>query len=641
VGVTGCTTRDPAIEATLARHKTLFPPLAAPQCAGNCLSHAAKQYQTNFLNHFTLVNNVLDRAGRIASFKLFGILPPSRKAEDKAALKEQLGAAPLFAVKLAVDTGQVPVNARVAEVAAEIRRDMGLPDGKSLTGLWLRANIGASVRFVLAMAKSFDAIREEADALVAQQIKVRKGVTKGVKWVPTHKAARMNVKIDASDITAALLGRKLADDELSADVVRDTFTPGITRAFGAKFVPMFTGTIDTDGTSVSLHFKRPRPPKKPPPAPEAKKEDARSPKPIPRITLVNDPGRINTMTVTVLLDGKPFMVRVGSGGKMRPLVFKLTAAQYYAASGIRVRTMLQRKRRAAVHGLPELDKALSEAGLKTGNIKTIKKHLMLLNEKTGGIWAFAGAKGTLSSRLRCRGGKQRAKERFFIKMRERLVALFGKEDVAQAVMVWGCAKVSPSGVGNLTVPTVGLAAIAARYFRLEPGDEFRTSSGCCRAGCHHDLNEPRMVGKKVVRKRLARGDDGFAHDVRERFIVGLHHKRLIKRHADGRVIRRAACQERVTEATRWTFDGHGGESAEVKAASKARREELGLQVRYVRGLRFCQECKKLYDRDVIGSINIGTIWKCARTCTQVPPAFDRTVQRALKRALVKKAKPSS
>jgi hypothetical protein len=83
---------------------------------------------------------------------------------------------------------------------------------------------------------------------------------------------------------------------------------------------------------------------------------------------------------------------------------------------------------------------------------------------------------------------------------------------------------------------------------------------------------------------------------------------------------------RVKVAKKWVIDGHGGETAKEKTA--ARRAAGVLGSRYVRGLRFCQECRKLEDRDDLACDNIGTIFVCKCSCVAVPHAFDRAVQKA-------------
>ena len=197
-------------------------------------------------------------------------------------------------------------------------------------------------------------------------------------------------------------------------------------------------------------------------------------------------------------------------------------------------------------------------------------------------------------------------------------------------MVWGCAKVSPSGKGNLTVPTQGIASVAARYWKIMSGDEYRTSSACSTAGCHRDLHEVRVALESV--KVVAHTAEGksFAWQVRHGFVLGRHHKRLLERHAIGKNHTKTTLV-RVKVAKKWVINGHGGETAKEKTEKAAARKAAGvLGSRYVRGLRFCQGCRKLEDRDDLACDNIGTIFVCKCNCAAVPNAFDRVFQKARK-----------
>ena len=640
VGVKGCTSRDDGVQATLERYNDLFLPLDVPHKMRNAVSHAAKLYKTNFVNHFVLVANVLARVKKLASLRLFGI-EEQRTDDEKATVPRE---ARLFKVMVGVETGTVPDEQDLAALVTDIRAMLGLPEKQVLTERWLRANIYSSIGFTLQVAKVFDGVKQQVKDLMeaakaeGRKVKLRKGVAKGVKWVPTHEAKRMAIHLDPSDIVDALLGHKLADAELAADVVCSSFAKGIKKAFGGKVGSLhgcvFTGSITTDGERVSVHFKRARPPKETPPADEdgAPPPPAAAPKApieLPRIILAVDPGRINMATVTVFVDGKPFFVQRGK--HMRVLSFQLRNTQYYTEAGFRIATMLGRHRRNRMKSLVQLDEDLKDLGLRTANVEIVKRRLRKVNACAEEVWGFAFSKKAASSRFRRDGGRRRVMDRFFSGIRKRLLKCFSEEEVDKAVMVWGCAKISPSGRGNLTVPTSGLAAVAARYWRVVPGDEFRTSSACPAIDCHKDVHAVRMVGIKQLRVTRARGPGAArqAHDVRKGFILGLRHRRMLTRLHMGKELRRKKETEWTKVVIKWLFDGHGGEERKEKdEKKKARAKEV--DVTYIHGLRFCQGCRKLYDRDILGSLNIGIIWVCKAKGIPVPAAFNRSAQRAAK-----------
>ena len=68
--------------------------------------------------------------------------------------------------------------------------------------------------------------------------------------------------------------------------------------------------------------------------------------------------------------------------------------------------------------------------------------------------------------------------------------------------------------------------------------------------------------------------------------------------------------KKYKDVVKWTYDGHAGETEEVKREKKRKRDEKEIKSRYIRGLRVFQDGNntKIVDRDVNGSVNIGIIW---------------------------------
>ena len=64
-------------------------------------------------------------------------------------------------------------------------------------------------------------------------------------------------------------------------------------------------------------------------------------------------------------------------------------------------------------------------------------------------------------------------------------------------------------------------------------------------------------------------------------------KRMLRRVRADKVLTRIGEKEgkRSKECTKWTYEGHSGEDAAVKARMREARETEGLSCRYVRGLR--------------------------------------------------------
>ena len=192
-------------------------------------------------------------------------------------------------------------------------------------------------------------------------------------------------------------------------------------------------------------------------------------------------------------------------------------------------------------------------------------------------------------------------------------------------MVWGSAKFSPSGKGNLSVPTSSMFQVACRHFagRVHLGDEFATSQTC--PECFSQLVGARVAAPEGVALRHLKSvdEDGtprtLAWKIRHGFVHCAGHKRLLRRPS----VAKATTTLRLRARKSWRLDGHAGEGEAQKKAKKEARREAGEEARYPRGLRFCQECKKLMDRDLVGCDGIGVIWLCARTHAPLPAAYDR------------------
>ena len=108
-------------------------------------------------------------------------------------------------------------------------------------------------------------------------------------------------------------------------------------------------------------------------------------------------------------------------------------------------------------------------------------------------------------------------------------------------------------------------------------------------------------------------------------MLGLDAKRMVRRgeYSEKQMQSIGKLNKRPQKRTKWTYDGHSGETADVKAAKKKAREDADYRCKYVRGLRvYIQDCTttKFIDRDVCGSLNIGIIWLSDHVVLLVRPA---------------------
>ena len=708
--------KDDALKKTFQQYANVLPDKVGTRPASsNVVTHAANAYAGAMRRHFAHLDTVKRRIRRYASARLFDcVVQPEAGEEDGTGLdaavldevvkrKRDVGDAPLYNICGALEDPEFPVSAMHPDqrtVLKEIRDRLELPEGTPLTDSWLRRNIHSSIRFSLRVVDTLDEVREQAQAVwkhYEQTIKeddkrpkLRRGATSGLHFVPLNKLDRRFVTLDATDLMG-VMGLSGVEESLVADVVREAVQSNITKIFGKDYDPRsgeqawtFTGTMDTDGQSVHLHFLRPK--KKgdkasptrddddddkdddgvdlPVGVQDSSPEEVQSPTVEPETALTSmsteeggrlahppkliisvDPGRVNLATMTVMVDGKVLMIK-GTNGRHRPLKFTFSNRQYYTLRGTRKREVAlkgrqrrddakedaevegakdaEQRRLASSGSRRQLRSALSATSLKTGDVSKIVAY-MLAHQTTHAdanqkVWSEALSKRKSTERWRGRVSKDSTILRWFHQVKAAIKKRTGLEE---ATVVWGC-RVAPSGKGNLSVPTDRIAQLAKRVegWNVVTGDEFRTSKNSCVPP--HVVNlSPRFRGEKTTRR--VKRHDRVQSQVRHGFVLGLSAKRVLRRACGGtssklrkepRAIGMrkdgggAVTAKRSEVCIIWTYDGHSGEMAEVKATKKAERELAGFICRYIRGLRAYQgdDKTKFVDRDVNGSINIGLLW---------------------------------
>ena len=552
--------QNPELDKTFQLHKELFPILPRPQ-QPNVVTHAANCFGGAMRRHFANVDTVKQRIKRFASARLFGVSskppPPGEAdadADDADAVDERpdVGDAPVYNIVSALeskDFQEAAMHPRQVEVLNEIRQLIGLPRGTELCSDWLRKNIHASIRFSLATVHVLDDLREQAEAVhkdlelrfpdESTRPKLKKGGAKGLRFAPLNDLKRRFVTVDASDM-APLLGLP-AEGPLIAQAIREMLLPNIKKIYGEKMAHhpdnatakgeawYLTGTFDTDGYSIHPHFQRrkwlgeaqPRPEaatpeeaSKPPPPTQTKPPKMAAP---PRLLLLVDPGRVNIVTITVMLDGKVIMRT--HNGRERPLKFTFSAKQYYSLTGVTRSKLIRERRQRKDAPSAGLMKAQSATSLRTGNYKKIVEYMKASIAHAAAsdqAWARALKKSAATERWRREAAKEGALLRWFYQVRRRVGAV---TELWDATVVWGC-KVAATGRGgrrkapgggkataNLSAPTERSAQVAARVkgWTLVRGDEYKTSALSCVAP-HSENMAPRFRGTVVtVRRRLETG----------------------------------------------------------------------------------------------------------------------------------------
>jgi hypothetical protein len=470
--------------------------------------------------------------------------------------------------------------------------------------------------------------------------KLRSGASKGIRFVPLNKLSRKFVTVDATDLVDILEIPHLVGENVR-DVLRTSLATNIKRAFGKSYVQdphiphpnmfYFDGTLDTDGTTVNLHFRRGLRPKE-----ERVASGPKTLAKVPRVMLVVDPGRVSMITMVLLVDGKPvWKERTTTSGKVvrRPVKFVLTARQYYSMSGMtKARIIRVRRARKTVS-------AATGTTLMTGDHTKILAYLKALKTRTDesgatSRWEKALHRRASNERRRRDMGKKRALSKWFAYVHKRVMRETGETD---ATVVWGDAGVACTGKGNLSVPTGFLVDVARQVpgWTVVKGSEFRSSQRSC---VDHNvvLCATRFIKTDV--DVVVRKPDDFKRRVRAGFAIGLNSRRILRRHNRGadkgnrevhhKEIKRLA---KVKKKVVMTYDGHSGESSETKKAKSEVRKQQNQKAVYVRGLRVYQNgnTTEFFDRDVNACFNIGVIWIADNVeGFTMPAAFVRSTKKA-------------
>jgi hypothetical protein len=626
-GLEGASTHDDEIERTMRLYPDAFPHLKLPEMAGNAVTHAAKLYRTNCVNHFCLFKSMMRRIRRYATARLFSFVIEDEDDEEDEDVAKTQDKPSTHKVEVAVWNAVLGgLKPEEADLVREIRSMLGLSDGKKLSEEWLKANIDLSVLFVRQLCQFFDRRKAEVAEARSRGMKVKRGSGRGMRWVPLHAPNAHHVKIDATNICQMFKCESVAEhEELAVDAARGIFKKNLQKAFGASTAECFSGTFDTDGVSVSVHFKKPlaadllaekiakrdaanernaakergEVPVAKDPAPRARKQPVQAPKEQVRV----DVGRVRLVSVQIVRDGK------------HSKYMKLTAGQYYTASGCRRAAKIRQVRRKKM-GLDDFDRSLSRFSTRGADPSQIAGYAQAFAQGCDRQWEYALSKRTRNAKLRCRGGKARVLDQFWSRVKN--------ASSKDATLVWGSAKVNPDGTGNLAVPTCGVFAHAQHRFRhVEPTDETGTSKTCDL--CHGGVHPTRVysTGARIVCVRPKK----TLGAIRCGMVQGTNTKRLIRRVMvkGKRATLVAPCK--VDVKMKWIpLKCHGGCTKKEKDDERREIEKrLGqrVYVRTVRGLRSCPGCQKLRDRDNIACDNIGTIFCCCAECKKPPERLQR------------------
>lgn len=351
---------------------------------------------------------------------------------------------------------EVALSADQSTFVAECRRVLGLHGDQKVDQRWLDAkpNVPAMLEFFAFCLRKLEA----------------RGDEKLFALLPLCKRKRHFITVD----THVLHGIALDSDIIAEECSGDAFTTNGEAHWASllnfhRLLPKggrFTGTIETDGVAVCIHFQRPKKPGDAAAGAAGKKAKKKTPsRPDQGIidssrVIAIDPGRTNILfAAEVLPDGSVETSR-------------LTRLQYYREAGL-TSGQLQTERwqdgiRADLH-------ALSTTSHKGVNVEKFEEFLAVDLSVGDSLWGEYLKPRWSQQRFRQYGGKKRVIARYFNKFEQA-----GKKrgDDRSVLVAYGAATLAPGGKGEVSVPTSQVFKACCQRFQTYPVDEFRTTRVC-------------------------------------------------------------------------------------------------------------------------------------------------------------------
>ena len=265
--------------------------------------------------------------------------------------------------------------------------------------------------------------------------------------IPMSKIKNHYITIDSSSLWGIFRDVKLFDKTIATfTALKDDHWKSIINVSKVQGKNCkFTNTIETDGSSICVHFER-------------DKDNDKVTVTKKKIDTKNidywacDPGRTNIF----------YMVNKKDDGTYKTL--KLTRRQYYQESGI---SKANRKCQIWSDAEEIKDCDLSSYSSKGCNIQNFKMFVYNYLENWDVLWKEYGADKWSKQRMRLYGGKKRVFANFFNKMKS-----FSEKKI---IVGYGSAKFNPTAKNEVAVPTSRAYKECTFRFKTVPVDEFRTS----------------------------------------------------------------------------------------------------------------------------------------------------------------------
>lgn len=318
-----------------------------------------------------------------------------------------------------------------------------------------------------------------------------------------------------------------------------------------------------------------------------------------------DPGRVQLATVVVLAEDP------ARPGRLRRLKWSLSRGEYLARSGIRNVDRLKadwRKELAADF----VTIATSETPLKASRCEEVLEYVRRASVFSERWWAVALKPRESAVVFRTYGGKRSVLERFWTRVihdTHRALPRAAKLEVA-----YGEAglTMSPTGRGEVAVPTSGMYAACLRVakhdptVRVSPTDEYASTRTSWESGAVKELVYAAFDDQGQT--RLGHFPKGRAAPVVPAALIP-------------EAEHLAARQKRKAADRRRGVPGDGSSSGDTWKKKNTRKGPLRFQE--VRGLRFDPETRMYLDRDRTAAETIGRLRVCELRGWPRPAPFRR------------------
>jgi hypothetical protein len=337
----------------------------------------------------------------------------------------------------------------------EVRDFLDLQQGETITNYWLKTNPYKVVRFYAYILSKLTKDDKSFNLLPLTSIRNH--------FATLDKSCLLGLFKEAG-----LLKRNVKKGHLTNDYLESIFKLP-KKANDGKNV-FFTGTIQTDGTSICLHYRRPK-----------------------LILTQEERDKINQETKEMFLNddvdkyggdpGREELLRIVKEGEPNKS-WRLTRKGYYAVSGI---YKARKKVKSWTKPIQSSLDALSKVTSKGIGLEPYLRYLKVFFINYDKLWNEYSKKKWAAQRLRLHGGKKRCFANFFN-------SVFGKEHerTKQIVFAYGAAKFAPGGKGEMSVPTARIFKELQnqRMVRTHLTDEFRSSR--IKYGSHEVLHKVKI-----------------------------------------------------------------------------------------------------------------------------------------------------